>query len=191
MGDHRNRRLARLATELGRDDAIALCTAGMALQFVVGKADEGEALIQRALALNPNLAWAWFFGGWIRVWHGEPEVAIERLGRALRLSPNDPHSFGMQSAMAAAHFIAGRYAEALSWAEVAVREKPNFLLPLYMMAASAALAGRQATAEKAIAQVRIIDPNLRLSTLGSYLPFQREEYLAKVVEGLRLAGLPE
>jgi len=184
-------RLARLATELGRDDAIALCTAGMALQFVVGKADEGEALIQRALALNPNLAWAWFFGGWIRVWHGEPEVAIERLGRALRLSPNDPHSFGMQSAMAAAHFIAGRYAEALSWAEVAVREKPNFLLPLYMMAASAALAGRQATAEKAIAQVRIIDPNLRLSTLGSYLPFQREEYLAKVVEGLRLAGLPE
>jgi adenylate cyclase len=127
-------RLARLATELGKDDAIALCTAGIALDFVVGNADEGEALIQRALGLNPNLAWAWFFGGWIKVGLGEPEVAIERLGRALRLSPNDPHSFGMQSAMAAAHFIAGRYAEALSWAEVAVRQKPNFLLPLYMMA---------------------------------------------------------
>jgi len=184
-------RLARLATDLGRDDAIALCTAGIALQFVVGQADEGEALIQRALALNPNLAWAWFFGGWIKVWHGEPEVAIERLGRALRLSPNDPHSFGMQSAMAAAHFIAGRYAEALSWAEAAVREKPDFLLPLYMMAASAALAGQQAAAEKAMARVRMIDPNLRLSTLDSFLPFRRVEYFTKMAEGLRLAGLPE
>jgi hypothetical protein len=97
----------------------------------------------------------------------------------------------MQSAMAAAHFIAGRYAEAVSWAEVAVREKPNFLLPLYMMAASAALAGQQAAAEKAMARVRVIDPNLRLSTLDSFLPFQRVEYFARMVEGLRLAGLPE
>ena len=184
-------RLARLATELGRDDALALCTAGIALEFVVGNADEGEALIQRALALNPNLAWAWFFGGWIKVWYGEPEVAIERLGRALRLSPNDPHSFGMQSAMAAAHFSAGRYADALSWAEVAVREKPNFLLPLCLMAASAALAGRQAAAEKAIARVCLIDPNLRRSNLDGFFPFQRVEDFARMAEGMRLAGLPE
>ena len=93
--------------------------------------------------------------------------------------------------MAAAHFSAGGYAEALSWAEVAVREKPNFLLPLFLMAASAALAGRQAAAEKAMARVRLIDPNLRLSNLDGFFPFQRVEYFAKVVEGMRMAGLPE
>ena len=132
------------------------------LEFVVGSPDEGEALVLRALALNPNLAWAWLFAGWIKVWFGEPELAIERISRALRLSPNDPHSFSMQSAMAAAHFLAGRCAEALSWAEMAVREKPSFLLPLCVLAASAALAGRQADAERAMARVRQIDPNLSL-----------------------------
>ena len=94
----------------------------------MGSPDEGEALVLWALALNPNLAWAWLFGGWIKVWFGEPEIAIERISRALRLSSNDPHSFSMQSAMAVAHFMAGRSAEALSSAEMAIREKPNFLL---------------------------------------------------------------
>jgi tetratricopeptide (TPR) repeat protein len=184
-------RLARLAAELGKDDAIALCTAGIALEFVVGSPDEGEALVLRALALNPNLAWAWLFAGWIKVWFGEPELAIERISRALRLSPNDPHSFSMQSAMAAAHFLAGRCAEALSWAEMAVREKPSFLLPLCVLAASAALAGRQADAERAMARVRQIDPNLSLSNLGGFFPVRGAEYLAKMANGLRKAGLPE
>ena len=61
-------RLARRAAELGRDDAVALGGAGMALAYVVGDLDDGAALIDRALALNPNFAWAWLFSGWIKVW---------------------------------------------------------------------------------------------------------------------------
>ena len=184
-------RLARLAAELGRDDAIALCTAGVALEFVVGEPEEGEALIQRSLVLNPNLAWAWLFGGWIKVWVGEPEEAIERIRRALRLSPNDPHSFSMLSAMAAAHFTAGRHAEALSWAEMAVREKPNFLLPMCVAAASAALAGQQRQAESSMARIRQIDPSLCLSNLDMLFPIRKPEDRARWRDGLQRAGLPE
>ncbi len=54
-------RLARRAAELGADDALALCTAGIALAYVVGRLEDGLALTERALALNPNLAWAWLF----------------------------------------------------------------------------------------------------------------------------------
>ena len=59
------------------------------------------------------------------------------------------------------------------------------------MAASAALAGRQTAGEKAMARVRIIDPNLRLSNLDGFFPFHRGDYFAKVAEGMRMAGLPE
>ena len=83
------------AAELGKDDAVALCTAGIALDFVVGDVEDGDALMDRAIVLNPNLAWAWLFSGWSKVWLGEPEAAIERTARAMRLSPNDPHSFSM------------------------------------------------------------------------------------------------
>src|SRR5262249_36584884 len=58
-------RLAARATELGRDDAVALGMAGYALAYVVGDLDDGAALIDRALRLDPNMAVAWLFGGWI------------------------------------------------------------------------------------------------------------------------------
>ena len=52
-------RLARRAVDLGKEDAVALSTGGFALAFVVGDLDDGAACIDRALALNPNLAAAW------------------------------------------------------------------------------------------------------------------------------------
>jgi TolB-like protein len=75
-------RLARQAAELGRDDPVALWTAGLTLAFVVGDLDDGATFTERALALNPNLASAWLFSGWVNVWVGEPEVAIQRFARA-------------------------------------------------------------------------------------------------------------
>ena len=78
---------------MGKDDAVALCTAGIALAYVVGDLDDGAAFADRALVLNPNLAWAWLFSGWIKVWLGEPEIAIEHFARAMRLSPQDPDIF--------------------------------------------------------------------------------------------------
>ncbi len=184
-------RLARRAAELGKDDAIALCTAGIALAFFGGDVDDGAALIDRALVLNPNLAQAWLYSGWLKVWLGEPEVAIERVTHCMRLSPHDPHCFSMQGAIASAHFFAGRYAEALSWAGTSVRERPNSVVSACMMAASSALAGRLAEAQKAMARLRQLDPALRISNLRDRFPIQRSEDLARWAEGLRIAGLPE
>jgi TolB-like protein len=83
-------RLAQRAVELGKDDAIALAASGWALAYVVRDLEAGAALIDRALVLNSNLAEAWFYGGWVKNWLGEPEAAIERFARAMRLSPLDP-----------------------------------------------------------------------------------------------------
>lgn len=51
--------------------------------------DAGAALINWALVLNPNLSEPWHFSGWVRVYLGEPEAAIEHFARAMRLSPLD------------------------------------------------------------------------------------------------------
>ena len=186
-------RLARRAGVLGWDDAFALCTAGIALAFVVGDVEDGAAFIERALALNPNLNWAWLFSGWVKVWLGEPEVAIEREARAMRLSPQDPHLFHMQTATALAHFCAGRDVEALSWAEQSIRDQRNFILVLSssIAAASAALAGRHAEAKTALARVHKIDPTLRVSNLKDFYPLRRAVDLDRLKEGLRRAGLQE
>ncbi|HZP19514.1 MAG TPA: adenylate/guanylate cyclase domain-containing protein [Bauldia sp.] len=185
-------RLARRAAELGKDDAVALYSAGVILIWVGGDFDTGDALIEQALVLNPNLAWAWLYSGWVKVAFGEPELAIDRERRAMRLSPHDPLTFIMQSAVAAAHFLAGRYAEALCWAELSMREQPHYILSASVAAAAAAMTGNQTAAAKAIARLREVDADLRLSNWTEHLtPLRKPEHAERWVAALRKAGLPE
>ena len=182
---------ARRAAELGRDDAVALATAGIAFGYVLGDLDTGAAVTDRAIDLDPNLAAGWLWSGWIRVWLGEPELALQHVERAMRLSPHDPMLFNMQACMASAHFFAGRYAEALSWADRAARDNPRHLMPATTAAASNALAGRVIEAQKAVARILEIDPAMRLSNLQEFIPLRRPEDRERFAEGLRKAGLPE
>jgi TolB-like protein/class 3 adenylate cyclase len=185
-------RLARRAVALGRDDAAALSTSGFALAYVVGDLDDGAAFIDRALALNPNLAVAWYYSGWVKIWLGEPDLAIEHIARAMRLSPLEPHFDRMQAATANAHFFAGRYDIAVSWAGMALRASPDNVVALRIAVASNALAGRLEQARKVLARLRQLDPALRIPNLrDTQGPFRRPEDLARYEQGLREAGLPE
>jgi TolB-like protein/Tfp pilus assembly protein PilF len=184
-------RLARRAAQLGKDDAVALARGGHALAHLAGDLNGGIALIDRALELNPNLAAAWFLSGFLRVGRGEHDDAIERFTRAMRLSPLDPEISRMQSGMAMAHLLAGRFDAASSWAEMAFRELPSLLYPVGALAASHALAGRMDQAQQAMRHMRQLDPTLRISKLADWLPFYRTEDIAMLADGLRKAGLPE
>jgi TolB-like protein/Flp pilus assembly protein TadD len=184
-------RLARRAADLGRDDALALCTAGFALVVVVGALDEGAALLDKGLALNPNLAWAWHFSALTNAWLGQPETAIEHAARAIRLSPQDPQMFAMQVAAAFGHFVSVRYDQAFSLAETALREQPNFLFGQCLAAASGALANKLPQAATAMTRVRRLNPALHVSNLRDFIPFARQEDFDHWAEGLRRAGLPE
>ena len=184
-------RLAQRAVELGKDDAIALAASGWALAFVVRDLKMGAGLVDRALVLNSNLAEAWSFGGWVKNWLGEPEAAIERFARAMRLSPLDP-PLRTPSGTAHAHFFLGRYDEAASWAATALQCNPDYRPGLRIAAASNAMAGRPEQARKALARLQQLNPTLRVSTLKDVLgPFRRAEDLLRYEEGLRRAGLPE
>jgi TolB-like protein len=183
--------LAQRAVELGRNDAVALARGGHAIAHLVGDLDCGIAFVDRALALNPNMAAAWFVSGFLKVWHGEPEDAIDCFTRAMRFSPLDPEMYRMQAGMAAAHLFARRFDAALSWAEKAFRDLPSFLMVVGIIAASHALAGRVDQARGAMHHLRWLDPALRISNLTDWLPIRQPEHLATFVEGLRRAGLPE
>jgi tetratricopeptide (TPR) repeat protein len=184
-------RLANKAADLGRDDAVALSTAGFALSDVVGQVEEGDALVDRALSLNPNLSWAWLYSCWIKTALGEPETALERIGQATRLSPNDPQTFSFLAATAMAQLFAGRFTEAYASAEAATRQRPGFLLYLCIAAVSAALAGRTSRAQKAVNLMLQLNPALRISDVAALVPILRSEDAANWVDGLRKAGLPE
>ena len=176
---------------MGKDDATALAASGFALAVIVRDLEVGAALIDRALGLNSNLAAAWNFGGWAKVLLGEPETAIERFARAMRLSPLDPRVIAMRAGTAHAHFFQGHHDEAASWAAMALQGGPDYQTGLRIAAASNAMAGRPEQAHKAVARLQQLNPALRVSTLKNALGPYRREDLSRLEEGLRRAGLPE
>ena len=184
-------RLARLAVELGKDDAVALTRAGHALAHLAGELEGAIALVDKALVLNPNLAAAWFLGGFLRTARGDPDAAIEFFTRAMRFSPLDPEMFRMQAGMALSHLFAGRFDMASSWAEQSFRQLPSFLIVVAIIAASHAHAGRTEQARTAVDHLQKLDPTFCISGLQDWIPIRRPEHLARFVTGLRLAGLPE
>lgn len=167
------RQLARRALELGRDDPAVLAIAGHALASFVGEVDEGAALLGRAVSLNPNWAVARIWNGWVNIYLGNPDAAIEQFQIGLRLNPLDPLNFVAQDGMAAAHLLAGRYEDGCSWAKIAVQQNPDYVVAHRTLMACHARAGRVEEARKACAVARQIDPAQRISTVMKRWRFNR------------------
>jgi adenylate cyclase len=185
------RRLALRASALGGDDALALALAGQALVVVCREFDTGTALIDKALAINPNLSAGWQRRGLVSLWLGQHNAALEQFARALRLSPLDPGLFLSEGYIGMVHLFRGHYDEALSWTARALAQRPNFVVVLRAATVANAFAGNIDEARKLVARIRQISPTASISHYMSINLYQRPEDIERMVDGLRLAGLPE
>ena len=183
--------IATRAAECGKDDAVALATSGIATGYMFEDFELAASLMDRAQALNPNLAMAWHLSGWIRCFSGQQDLAVKHLERAVRLSPVDPQRPGMLAAIAVAHFAAGRFEIASSLAKTAMLEQSNNFMAALAAAGANAMAGNLDIATSAMVRVRELDPTFCFSKVKDRLPHREPELLARWNDALRRAGLPE
>jgi tetratricopeptide (TPR) repeat protein len=183
--------LARRAVLFGSEEAAALAAGGFAFAYIAGDLDSAVSFIDRALAMNPNMATAWHLSSWVRTWIGSPDLGLIHEHRAMRLSPLDPLLGQMQCAVGVAEFFSGHFEEASSWSLQATRALPSWPLALSMAVASSALAGRMEEAQKAVARLRQLNPSIRPAGLTSLMPLRRPEDRERFEQGLRLAGMSE
>src|SRR4051794_9775104 len=137
--------LWQTVARIGSDDSRALAAAGWAVAYMLRDLSSAKELTDRAVQLNPNLAYAWANSGWISMWLGHPELAVKQLSRAYRL---DPVSDGIPIPMAHALFFLERYEEALNHAQQYLRRHPDGHSALRIGAASAAFGGRAKVARE-------------------------------------------
>lgn len=182
-------RLVERAAEIGNDDAVALCWAGHVHAYFFRDVDRALSLIERALELDVNLAVAWQRSGWVRGYAGDPEGAIESLNKAMLLNPLDTRVFLTQSAMAFAHFMAGRDAEAARWAAMALRLKPHWLPALRMAVAANAMLGQREEAAQALRAYAQVDPEISIDRICDCYPLRRRADRDRLATALRQAGV--
>jgi tetratricopeptide (TPR) repeat protein len=147
-------------------------------------------MIQRALAIDPWAPWGWLRRGWLSAYHGDPDLAIRDLKIALQLMPFEPIRHLIFIGIAAAHFEAGRYERAASWARDGVEACPGSFWASRIVAAAATHAGARAEARRVVREIRRRDPDLTVSEAREAWPFPRH-FMDRLGDGLATAGLPK
>jgi tetratricopeptide (TPR) repeat protein len=172
----------RRAVEVGGEDPGVLADAAMTLA-VFGEDIAGMMLlVDRALSLNPGYARGWHVSGFLRLWAGQTDLAIEHAAMALRLSPR-AQAESSSFLIGAALFFSRRFEEAIPRLRVAIEETPAFLTPYRLLAACYAHAGLLNEARRTIARLRAITPEVMVNYP---LPFRDPQHRELYFSGLRL-----
>jgi TolB-like protein/predicted ATPase/class 3 adenylate cyclase len=171
------------ALEVAGDDPEVIVNAALALSYFGEDINAMIALIDRALALNPNFARGWHVGGILRLFSGQPDLAIEHAETALRLSPRARIGTSL-SLIGQALFLARRFDEAVPKLLLAIQEDPSFPAPYRYLTACYAHMGRLGEARATVARLRRITSGVGRGDSWFRNAEHRELYLS----GLRLAS---
>jgi len=175
--------LSRRAVGLAPDDPGVLGRAAMVLGRFGEDIDAALALMDRALALNPSFALAWYWSGWLRLFAGETDLAIQHFETSMRLNPRGQRGFHL-SGIGMAHLLNRRFDDALAILRASLEEVPIFTATYRSLAVCYAHMGRLNEARSMIKRMGSLTPVLVPSTNPLRDPSARELFLS----GLRLAA---
>jgi adenylate cyclase len=180
---------AEKAAELSGDDPLVLAVLG-AVHTILRNYGTARIMLERAVALDPNAAWAWSRLGWVENYSDHPERAIEYFQRALRLSPLDPMNFNNYVGMGSAHEIAERYDEAVTLYRRGLQERPHALWILRNLVSSLVGAGRVEEAKVEFARLRSAYPGFTIAKFRKAMVFS-STMLDRMAAHLKTIGLPD
>ena len=175
--------LGERAGVLDPDDPTVL-TARCAVHTMSGEFDHADALVARALALDPTFVWGWQRSGWLNAFRGDPDTAIAHFEYANRLDPLSSNLIGL----GCAHFDAGRYQQAAFCKRKALRQQPGTAWIHRTLSVSYVRIDERLEALASIEALRRYSPDLTIGKIVSALPF-RQDFLDRMAEGLDDLGL--
>ena len=175
--------LAREALSAAADDPGVLGRAAMVLGRFGEDLDAALALIDRALVLNPSFAYGWYWSGWLHLFAGQAELAIQHFETSMRLNPRGQRGFHL-AGIGTAHFVNHRFEHALAVLRISLEEVPAFTPAYRTLAACYAHMGRLDEARSILKRLAALTPVV----VPTANPFRRPEDGELFLSGLSLAA---
>jgi adenylate cyclase len=160
-----------------------LSKAAYVLGYFGEEIDTAIALLDRSLELNPSSARGWQWSGWLRLWAGQPDLAIVHFETSLRLNPREQRANPFMG-IGVAHFFARRFEEATARLRQSLQEKPNWVPSYRFLASCYAHMGRLDEAHDTVKLLRTLTNVVVPAATHWSNAEHRELYLS----GLRLAA---
>jgi adenylate cyclase len=175
--------LARQALRVGPDDPNVLALVAFVLGYFGEDIDVAIGLIDHGLTLNPSFAAGWHWSGVLRIFAGQPELAIQHFETFLRLSPRDRVAAYLSS-IGEAQFFSRRFDEAAANLLASLERAPEFPITYRVLASCYAHMGRLDEARRIVSRLHAITPAIMEPGTRYRDPELRELFLS----GLRLAA---
>jgi DNA-binding winged helix-turn-helix (wHTH) protein/tetratricopeptide (TPR) repeat protein len=187
------------AADLVLQDALAIApgsrTARGAQCQILRAMRQFEAAIKACgeLAENfPDYAFPHKEIGYDRLMMGQPDEALAEFLEADRLAPDSQLRWSWQQGIGLVYLMQGEDQKAIEWLSRAAVEAPNAGHPVAYLASAYALVGRGQEAREAMDHYLKLWPDTTLKTFGPTIGSAAfSSNMQRVLEGLRLAGLPD
>jgi len=178
--------LSQRAAMLDSSDPLVLTARGAVAASAL-RHDEAEALVTRALAIDPTSAWAWMLRGHTRRgFPGAAERAIADYQRSIQLRGAGISASACIFSIGAAHWNAGRFEETVRWSRRALAENPEAHWMHRHLSCAAAKLGDLGLVAHSVECMRRAQPHLTVSLLVENYPVADPDWL----EAISRAGLP-
>jgi len=174
--------LARRALRSAAEDPNVLALAAFVLGYFGEDIDVSLGLIDRCLTLNPNCARGWHWSALLRVFAGQPDVALQHFQTYLRLSPRDRMATYLNG-IGEAHFFSRRFDAAAANLLASLELAPSFPVTYRVLASCYAHMGRLDEARDIVGRLRAITPVV----VERATRYRNPEHRELLLSGLRMA----
>jgi DNA-binding SARP family transcriptional activator len=173
------------------DNAEALGIYAHVCAFLNKDFDSALFYYDRALRLNPSLAFVWATSAATYCYIGEPDVALQRLERYRELAPFDPYFCFYESIYTIAYVFKGDYQQAVAVGRRAVKTNPQYSNGYKPLIAALGHLGRREEVKPYVDKLLSLEPNFTIERFVQVYPFNQDCDRERYITGLRLAGVPE
>ena len=139
--------------------------------------------MDNCLTLNPCFAAGWHYSGVLRIFAGQPGLALQHFETFLRLSPRDRMATYLNG-IGEAHFFSRRFDEAAANLLTSLELAPSFPITYRVLAACYAHMGRLDEAREIVRRLRVITP----AVMEPATRYRNPELRELLLSGLRIAA---
>ncbi len=174
--------VAQTAVEIDKSNTMAQAAMGRVL-YNLREHDKAIAVLERAVALDPENAIAYLWLGWTLNYAGRSQEAVPAFKKMMRSNPLNPQSALL--GLGAANLFAGNYEEAIPYYQKMIEGGSKFYRVYLDQAACYAALGRQEEAEVNSKEVLKLNPKFTLKKHIARLPAKDPESIKVYTEALR------
>ena len=153
--------------------------------------DRAVQFFDRALRVNPNLAYIWALSAATYCYIGQPDEALRRLSRHRDLAPLDPYFGVLETIYIMAYMFKRDYERAVAVGRRVVKANPDFINGYKPLIASLGHLGRREEATPYIEKLLSFEPDFTIEKFRRSYPFKLPDDRDNYCKGLLLAGIPE